>query len=478
MWKKNVYLLPCLLMVLVMVTACNDITEPVAPMQEHVSFISAISKSRASDTQFDTGDAISVFATTSLSGQLNSTNNYADNRMYSYLNTKFIAQNQGIEIPEDGAKLYYHAIYPYTEAASSRFTFKVLENQSAEISYTNSDLMTAFTESPTGELLVPLKFTHRLSKVVVKIVEGVDLPSGNIALALTNVQGMVEINLNTQTFTTTGSKYNVRMGSNGTKSFKAILPPQDIKSGTQLAEMTVGSKSYNVNLVSELSLQSGTMQTLYLMKSGDVYILGTSETDERLSTIVPPEIQEKMKPYMKIYDGINPPDVQGTFVMEPSEVVYCSDNGYNPGEVMGTEQFIKFSNQNFLKNTLDYEDAEVTLDTYELVSHSQGDGAFISGFGNNFTAYFKVEGTSSGIYIRGAYLISGTKEETGISNCTYAITLIEKGEDPENEIMDAGTIRIFKDGDGMANKANWPLRNERSLAAKSNLLKYLFRKRP
>lgn len=145
---------------------------------------------------------------------------------------------------------------------------------------------------------------------------------------------------------------------------------------------------------------------------------------------------------------------------------------------MGTEQFIKFSNQNFLKNTLDYEDAEVTLDTYELVSHSQGDGAFISGFGNNFTAYFKVEGTSNGIYIRGAYLISGTKEETGISNCTYAITLIEKGEDPENEIMDAGTIRIFKDGDGMANKASWPLRNERSLVFKSDVFKSLFRKRP
>lgn len=461
-----------------MVVACNDIAEPVVAMQESVSFTSAITGSRASDTQFDTGDAISVFATASSSGQLNSTTNYADNRMYSYLNTKFVAQNKGIEKPEDGTKLYYHAVYPYTDAASSRFTFKVLENQSSQSGYTNSDLMTAFTEIPTGEALVPLKFTHRLSKVVVQIAEGTDLPSGNIALTLTNVQGMVEINLNAKTLTTTGSKYNVRMGSNGTKSFKAILPPQDVKNGTQLAKMTIGSKNYNVNLVSELSLQSGSMQTLYLMKSGDVYILGTSETDERLNSIVPPEIQEKMKPYMNIYDGINPPDVQGTFVMEPSEVVYCSDNGYDPGEVMGTEQFVKFSNQNFLKNTLDYEDAEVTLETYELVSHTQGDGAFISGSGNNFTAYFKVEGTSSGIYIRGAYLISGTKKEAGISNCTHAITLIEKGEDPENEIMDAGTIRIFKDGNGIADKATWPLGNERSVAAKSDILKCLFRKRP
>ncbi len=478
MQKMKIWILSIPLLV-GMLMACSSETDIQASQTDNtVSFTSAIGESRASDTQFDTGDAISVFATTSSSGQLNSTNNYADNRMYSYLNTKFVAQNKGIEKPEDGTKLYYHAVYPYTETASSRFTFKVLENQSTQKGYTNSDLMTAFTEIPTGEVLVPLKFTHRLSKVVVQIAEGTSLPSGNIALTLTNVQRMVEMNLNAKTCTTTGSKYNVKMGNNGTKSFKAILPPQDIKNGTQLAEMTVGGTSYRVNLVSELSLQPGTMQTLYLMKSGEAYILGTSETDERLNSIVPPDIQEKMKPYMNIYDGINPPDIQGTFVMEPSEVVYCSDNGYDPGDVMGTEQFVKFSNQNFLKNTVDYEDAEITLDTYELVSHTEGKGAFISGSGNNFTAYFKVEGISSGIYIRGAYLVSGTKKETGISNCTHAITLIEKGEDPEHEIMDAGTIRIFKDGNGMADKANWPFENRCSVATKPDVLKCLFRKRP
>ena len=33
--------------------------------------------------------------------------------------------------------------------------------------------------------------------------------------------------------------------------------------------------------------------------------------------------------------------------------------------------------------------------------------------------------------------------------------MVDKGEDPENQIIDVGVFRVFKDEDGLAAKTNW-----------------------
>ena len=131
--------------------------------------------------------------------------------------------------------------------------------------------------------------------------------------------------------------------------------------------------------------------------------------------------------------------------------VFCEDQGvggYEPGHVV-MDTYIRFYNQNTSNNTLDYEDKSGN-------SGGEGKGAFISGYGNNFSAFFNTKGISEeGISYKTALIISGTKTSSGIQNLYYAFIMVEKGADPTNELMDVGVFRIFKDEDGMAKNSVW-----------------------
>lgn len=100
--------------------------------------------SRATDTSFDTGDQIGVFAVvadgTSDKGVIAERDNYADNVRYTYNGSKFTSGN-GISI-EEGDQYFYHAVYPYVSSAAASFSFTVKNDQRGE-NYTLSDLCTA-----------------------------------------------------------------------------------------------------------------------------------------------------------------------------------------------------------------------------------------------------------------------------------------------------------------------------------------------
>ena len=183
-----------------------------------------------------------------------------------------------------------------------------------------------------------------------------------------------------------------------------------------------------------------------------IYIGG--EKDERFDDVVPPEIQDKIIEHMPLYKGVNPPNVEGAYYIDPMVAVYCEDygsGGYEPGaKVQATTVY--FSNQDMSRNTLDY--AEKEGDSY-----STGQGAFISGSGNNFTAYFDTEGYSGSstgnIYTKTALVISGTKTDYGIENLYFAFIMVEKGSDPDHKLMDEGVFRVFKDEDGYSETTSW-----------------------
>lgn len=183
-----------------------------------------------------------------------------------------------------------------------------------------------------------------------------------------------------------------------------------------------------------------------------VYIGG--EKDERFDDVVPPEIQDKIVEHMPLYTGVNPPFVEGAYYIDPMVAVYCEDygnGGFEPGhKVVATTVY--FSNQDMSRNTLDYADKEGD-------SYSTGQGAFISGSGNNFTAYFNTEGytgnNTGNIYTKTALVISGTKTDYGIENLYYAFIMVEKGSDPNQYLMEEGVFRVFKDEDGFSETTSW-----------------------
>ncbi len=433
----------------------NPVVPPVVT-EKYVTFAPSINApARATDTSFDQGDAIGIFAVQSTGndkkGIIADNGNYADNVKYLYNGTKFSPAKEGIVKPTDALKVYYHAVYPYTTDAKNKFTFKVDGNQSTSFGYTNSDFLTAQT-SATSDALVPLKFDHRLSKMIINM-EGAGWPSGDMKVTLKNVYTSIAVDLNTLTFTPTGSKGTVVCSSNGTKSFKAILPPQTITKGTEIATITIGTENYSVVMSGDAEIGSGVQSDFtFTMNENKEIIQFTGDinpwdTPERIDQVVPGYIQEKMKDYIPIYGGNTPPNVEGGYLISEMATVYCEDNVFAPGEAVA-DTYIRFSNQNTSNNTLDYEEKS-------LESVSTGKGAFISGTGNNFTAFFNTVGASFGISTKTALVISGTKTSNGIKDLCYAFIMVEKGSDPEGKLMDEGVFRVFKDQDGMAANSNW-----------------------
>lgn len=424
--------------------------------QSSVSFQAKIGPmSRATDTRFDIGDEISVYAVLAQSGDnkgyLESSGNYADNIRYTYNGTKFTS-TEGI-VPQSGEKYFYHAVYPYSIIASDFFLFSVKEDQRG-VNYTKSDLCTAHTAA-TSATSVQLNFGHRLSKIIVNL-EGSNWPSGDQVLTLQSPKINAFVDLNEMTFEAAPSTGKVICAENGLNSFKVILPPQTI-SKSNFAVLTIGGRDYPVNLSNDVLLQSGIQKELTLTfddaNNSVVEFGGTigpwEEEDPRLDDVVPEEIQDKISKYIPIYNGVNPPNIEGTYLVDPFVTVFCEDeNGYEPGELI-VPSYIRFSNQNTMLNTLDFEEKT-------SLSEMFGTGAFICGSGSRFTAFFNTEGYASDIFNKTALVISGTKTPSGIEDLYYAFIMVEKGEDPDNNLMQEGYFRVFKDEDGLSVPTSWP----------------------
>ena len=166
--------------------------------------------------------------------------------------------------------------------------------------------------------------------------------------------------------------------------------------------------------------------------------------------MLPPEIRDKIKDYIPIYVGPNPPMIEGTYFMDPNSTVYCDDGYFKPGQVISS-YYYKFYNQDKTTNTLDYSSVSEGGSAKEVAT-----GAIISGQGNNFTALFSTSGVSEGVNIKTSTVISGTKTSSGIRNMRKAFILIDKGPDPYGKIMDVGGFRVFEDEDGLAKNSSWP----------------------
>ena len=173
----------------------------------------------------------------------------------------------------------------------------------------------------------------------------------------------------------------------------------------------------------------------------------TGTKDTRLSSVVPTEYRNQLERYIEIYDGVNPPNVEGVYLSSPTILVYTSDGVFEPGHKFA-DKYYKFENQNMSTNTIDYQAKQNT-------AIQNGSGAFISGDGNNFTIFFNATERDGEVTTKTALVVSGTKTSEGIRNLKYAFVMLDK-YDPNDVKMDIGTYRVIKDGDGISEPASWP----------------------
>ena len=209
--------------------------------------------SRATDTSFDNGDAIGVFATTENS--LNNTN-FADNVKYAYNAIEKVFSSSSPIEAEEGTSLKFYAVYPYSSAAStgSTYTFEVKADQTGS-GYTNSDLCMAVSGKTTDEK-VDLKFNHCLSKVIFNL-SGSGW-SSNVNIALKNVYTQCNVNLNNMTaeFSGNGNK-TVKLALDGNNAFKSVIPSQILESERTKLVVTMDGISYEYSFNTDVTLNSG-----------------------------------------------------------------------------------------------------------------------------------------------------------------------------------------------------------------------------
>ena len=205
-------------------------------------------QTRATSTGFDSGDRIGVFVVPE-GAILQPFGNAVNNGCYTYDGSKWTPSktfywNEG--------KNNVYAYYPYAAEMNDieAFPFKVATDQSTGEGYSLSDFLWAKAEGQqAGTSPVSLKFSHILSRALVKIVksdnyEG-DLPD-NMEVFLHNTVTTANIDL-----AAGASCKDAYAGANSIKMQKlskdlyaAIVVPQNISTRRPLVEVIMGNVSY------------------------------------------------------------------------------------------------------------------------------------------------------------------------------------------------------------------------------------------
>ncbi len=248
--------------------------------------------------------------------------------------------------------------------------------------------------------------------------------NADLTFEIESLHGIFEVPESGQSFT---------LPASGQKVFSiAFTPEAEEKDKSYSGVMTITSNGAN-----------GTVKVSVTGKS-------KSREQERLTQVIPDSLRNQFDDYIPIYDGSNPPNIEGEFIISPYELTYDSTEGYSAGYVFA-DRYIKFLNQDIINNTIDYQGKQANSET-------AGSGCFISGDGENFSVFFNTTGithcTNYDVYVKQAIVISGTKTDNGIKDISYAFIFVEKSDDPDHELISAGSFRTFKDSDGMS-EYNW-----------------------
>jgi hypothetical protein len=175
------------------------------------------------------------------------------------------------------------------------------------------------------------------------------------------------------------------------------------------------------------------------------------------ASVIPDAIYAEFKNAMPIYSGTTPPDISGEYLVDGMILAGSNVNGdknyigshYSSNYKAWADLYVAF---------IKGEDGKLSYRDRNGTSQGASDNVIVKvvGNSNDFTAYFESEtiNESEGTRIRRSNLISGTLVSDGISNCHHAFIVLEK-TDPKDELMDVDTYRIFKDGDGLAERHVW-----------------------
>lgn len=147
-----------------------------------------------------------------------------------------------------------------------------------------------------------------------------------------------------------------------------------------------------------------------------------------------------------VYSGYTPPVLQGRFHLSPNVLISSNfDDLFSPGFLFA-DYFVEF--YDFDPNNL-----TIRVNTEQLDQKGIGYGGFVSGQGNNFTVYVKVESKDAdGHTVLITQVYSGALEANGIRNLQLSVFMVDDRGDPNGEYIENGQGRLFEDSDRFSEK--------------------------
>lgn len=241
-------------------------------------------------TTFVNEDAIGIFAY-----REGETEPVYTNVKYTY-NASKSEWNSDKAITSDGTKLSYYAYYPYVDDVTDPSQLNITVSADQTGGFSKDDVLTAQnTTAEAGAENVTLSFSHAFAMVQVGIKSGLT-DDAEATVTLESILPTAVVNAKAGTVgTASGEKTSIQMQkTNADKwEYRAIVPAQEIASGSKLLTIVAGGKTYAVTYSStegqSVSYVAGevlqiTVNSLVALPEGEEVTIGGSITDWDAST--------------------------------------------------------------------------------------------------------------------------------------------------------------------------------------------------
>lgn len=200
-------------------------------------------------------------------------------------------------ITSDGTKLSYYAYYPYMDGVTDPSQLNITVNADQTSGFSKDDVLTAQnTKAEANANNVTLAFKHAFAMVQVGIKNGLTTDA-EATVTLESIQPTAVVNAKDTTVTVSGELTSIKMQKTSADKweYRAIVPAQDIASGSKLLTIVAGGKTYAVTSSTEgqvVSYVAGkalqiTVNSLVALPGGDEVTIGGSITDWDASTSDP-----------------------------------------------------------------------------------------------------------------------------------------------------------------------------------------------
>lgn len=244
-------------------------------------------------TAFEKDDAIGIFA---YRGE--ETEPVYTNVKYTYDGSAWASDKA---ITSDGTQLKYYAYYPYKDGVTDPSQLDITVSADQTGGFSKDDVLTAQNTTAEADAdNVTLTFKHAFAMVQVGIKSGLTDDAG-ATVTLESIKPAAVVNAIAGTVgTASGENTSIKMQKTSADKweYRAIVPAQEIASGSKLLTIVAGGKTYAVKYTSTnsevVSYLAGkalqiTVNSLVALPEGEEVTIGGSITDWDASSSDPGE---------------------------------------------------------------------------------------------------------------------------------------------------------------------------------------------